>query len=203
MPQDSHIVTLPPLVDADCSASGRNGSSPSPTKALLQAGIDLGETRATAFDQILTEHFETVRVAKDGRRIDVSLTISPIRDRAGNVTGVSSVARDISERKRADLRLTAQLGRLSLLNRITRSFREVNPWVLDALLGTAFTVFGLIGLFGPRDAKFDWREPDAFAVLLSLGCSLPFYFRRRAPFATLLTCTVNANKDTQVQANFK
>src|SRR5689334_21796247 len=79
----------------------------------------------------------------------------------------------------------------SLLSRFSRWFRDVNPWALDAFLGTAFTVFGLIGLFGPRDAKFDWREPDAFAVLLSLGCSLPFYFRRRAPFATLTVCTVS------------
>jgi signal transduction histidine kinase len=77
------------------------------------------------------------------------------------------------------------------LTRFSRWFRDLNPWVLDAFLGSAFTIFGLIGLFGPRDAKFDWREPDALAVLLALGCSLPFYFRRRAPFATLLVCTAS------------
>ncbi len=49
-----------------------------------------------------TEHFETVRVAKDGRRLDVSLTISPIHNRAGQVVGASKVARDISRRKRAE-----------------------------------------------------------------------------------------------------
>ena len=79
----------------------------------------------------------------------------------------------------------------SLLNRLTHWFREVNPWAIDAFLGTAFTVFGLVGLFGPRDVKFDWRDPDVFAVILSLGCSLPFFFRRRAPFATLVVCTVS------------
>ena len=47
------------------------------------------------------EHFETVRVAKDGRRIDVSLTISPVHDRHGRVIGASKVGRDISARKRA------------------------------------------------------------------------------------------------------
>ena len=46
------------------------------------------------------EHFDTVRVAKDGRRVDISLTISPIRDGAGVIVGASKVARDISERKR-------------------------------------------------------------------------------------------------------
>ena len=48
------------------------------------------------------EHFETVRVAKDGRRIDISLTISPVRDAEGRVVGASKVARDITERKRTE-----------------------------------------------------------------------------------------------------
>ena len=47
------------------------------------------------------EHFETVRVAKDGRRLDISLTVSPIRDHAGQVIGASKIARDITEQKRA------------------------------------------------------------------------------------------------------
>ena len=51
------------------------------------------------------EHFETVRVAKDGRRIDVSLMISPIRDDAGQIIGASKIARDITERKRAEVAL--------------------------------------------------------------------------------------------------
>jgi PAS domain S-box-containing protein len=46
------------------------------------------------------EHFETVRVSKDGRRIDISLTISPIRDASGRVVGASKVGRDVTERKR-------------------------------------------------------------------------------------------------------
>ena len=47
------------------------------------------------------DHFETVRVAKDGRRVDVSLTISPVHDRHGRVIGASKVGRDISASKRA------------------------------------------------------------------------------------------------------
>jgi PAS domain-containing protein len=47
---------------------------------------------------------ETVRLAKDGRRIDVSLTISPIHDGDGKVVGMSTVARDITDRKRAEER---------------------------------------------------------------------------------------------------
>jgi PAS domain S-box-containing protein len=48
------------------------------------------------------DHFETVRVTKDGRRIDISLTISPIRDQAGRIVGASKVARDITERRQAE-----------------------------------------------------------------------------------------------------
>jgi PAS domain S-box-containing protein len=52
------------------------------------------------------EHFETVRKMKDGRLIDVSVTVSPIKDAAGAVIGVSKVARDISEHKRTQQRMS-------------------------------------------------------------------------------------------------
>lgn len=48
------------------------------------------------------EHFETVRMRKDGTTFDISLAISPIRDEQGRVVGASKVARDITERKRVD-----------------------------------------------------------------------------------------------------
>ena len=55
-------------------------------------------------------HYETVRVAKDGRAIPVSVRLSPILDRAGGVIGISKIARDITERKRVEeaLRLADQ-----------------------------------------------------------------------------------------------
>ncbi len=46
--------------------------------------------------------FETVRVRKDGRSVQVSLTLSPIKDEAGRITGVSAIMQDISERKRLE-----------------------------------------------------------------------------------------------------
>lgn len=48
------------------------------------------------------EHYETERVRKDGERIVVSLTISPIKDDAGNVVGASKIVRDVTDRKRAE-----------------------------------------------------------------------------------------------------
>jgi two-component sensor histidine kinase len=51
------------------------------------------------------EPYETVRQRKDGSRVDISLTVSPIRDAFGKVIGASKIARDISERKRAEAAL--------------------------------------------------------------------------------------------------
>jgi PAS domain S-box-containing protein len=64
------------------------------------------------------EHFETVRVTKAGERIDVSLTISPVKDESGRIVGAAKIARDITQRKRAErtLRMTerlASVGRLA------------------------------------------------------------------------------------------
>src|SRR5207245_325603 len=48
------------------------------------------------------DHFETTRVAKDGRRIDVSVTVSPVRDPWGRIIGASSIARDITHRRQIE-----------------------------------------------------------------------------------------------------
>jgi PAS domain S-box-containing protein len=54
------------------------------------------------------DHFETVRLRKDGRRIEISLSISPIRDSHGRVIGVAKIARDITEQKRLAREVEAQ-----------------------------------------------------------------------------------------------
>jgi PAS domain S-box-containing protein len=56
-------------------------------------------------------HYETVRLAKDGRRIDVALTVSPIKAKDGTIIGVSKIARDISDRRRAEQEREALLER--------------------------------------------------------------------------------------------
>src|SRR6185369_17705012 len=45
------------------------------------------------------EHYETIRLARDGRRIDISLTVSPICDDQGQVLGASAISRDITEQR--------------------------------------------------------------------------------------------------------
>jgi PAS domain S-box-containing protein len=54
-------------------------------------------------DDRVPQHFETVRRTKDGRLVDVAMTFSAITDESGNLIGVSAVARDITERKRAEV----------------------------------------------------------------------------------------------------
>jgi PAS domain S-box-containing protein len=61
------------------------------------------------------EHFETVRVTKTGKRINVSLTISAIRDSTGRTVGISGIARDITERSRAKEALLSSEQRYRLL----------------------------------------------------------------------------------------
>jgi PAS domain S-box-containing protein len=60
------------------------------------------------------EHFETVRMRKDGKHIDVSVTISPIKDGSGTITGASKIARDITQRKRTEEELQESEERIRL-----------------------------------------------------------------------------------------
>ncbi|HLI19329.1 MAG TPA: PAS domain S-box protein [Rhodanobacteraceae bacterium] len=61
------------------------------------------------------DHFETERLAKDGTRIDVSLTISPVRDPSGAIVGASKIARDITARRRSEKRLREEIQVRELL----------------------------------------------------------------------------------------
>lgn len=70
----------------------------------ILAQVGLGES---------VRHFDTVRLRKDGRRVDVSVTISPVRNAHGTIVGASNIARDISERKRSEAQLAAQAEELS------------------------------------------------------------------------------------------
>jgi PAS domain S-box-containing protein len=62
-------------------------------------------------------HFETIRLAKDGRQLHVSITVSPIKDSTGRVVGASKVARDITERKMAEEALNKAMEEVERANR--------------------------------------------------------------------------------------
>jgi PAS domain S-box-containing protein len=97
------------------------------------------------------EHFETLRLAKDGRRIPIALTISPIFDRDHHVTGASKIARDISERRRAERdlsesrhRLAAEVAALRRLGEASTRLWESRSLAagLDEILRTARALTG-------------------------------------------------------------
>ncbi len=86
-----------------------------PEEQLLLSRILKGET---------IEHYETVRVKKNGERFDISLTISPIRDESGQILGVSKIGHDITGRKAAQRSLT--LFR-TLLDNSTDGIEVIDP----------------------------------------------------------------------------
>lgn len=107
------------------------------------------------------EHFETVRRRKDGRNIHVSLTISPLRNASGDIVGASTIARDITERKRAETelrRLNRALAMLSDSNQtLIRAVNEAN------LLRDICRIVVETG--GYRRAWVALAEPDERATL--------------------------------------
>jgi two-component system CheB/CheR fusion protein len=90
------------------------------------------------------EQLETDRVRKDGQRLTVSLTISPIRDSAGKVVSASSMARDITERKRAEAARQASEERLrAVLNTATDAIITMDPGgVIQSVNPAAERMFG-------------------------------------------------------------
>jgi PAS domain S-box-containing protein len=78
------------------------------------------------------DHFETVRLTKDGRALDISVTVSPIRDRSGKVIAASKIARDISDRKRIESEREQLLAR----ERAARAEAETANRTKDEFLAT-------------------------------------------------------------------
>lgn len=70
------------------------------------------------------DHFDTIRLTKDGTRIPISLTVSPVRDSRGVIIGASKIARDISERKRAEEALRESENRRCRVEQILRQSEE-------------------------------------------------------------------------------
>ena len=68
------------------------------------------------------DHYETIRRHKDGRLINISLTVSPVKDDQGNIIGASKIARDISDRKRIELALAKSLEAEKAATRMKDNF---------------------------------------------------------------------------------
>jgi PAS domain S-box-containing protein len=96
------------------------------------------------------KHFETIRRRKDGREIDVSLTVSPVRDEQGEVIGASTIARDVSERRAAETKFRQLLdlapdaivgigvnGRIEMTN---AQVEQIFGYAQDELIGQPLEV---------------------------------------------------------------
>jgi PAS domain S-box-containing protein len=118
------------------------------------------------------EHFETVRVRKDGKRIDISATISPIRDRDGAIVGVSKIARDVTERKQREDQLAGQAEELCRkaeeLQRVQLSL-ETQTLMLQSVLNSIGE--GLVA--ADETGKFILWNPAATRILGLGAANIP------------------------------
>jgi len=123
---------------------GKNVSILYTPDQIKQAENFLNELKNDEF----VEHDETTRVTKSGKIIDISLTISPIKDISGNIVGVSNISRDISERKR--------------IEREVRESRNQYAELLQNLSSAVYTCNreGKILLFNKAAEELWGRSPD-------------------------------------------
>jgi two-component system CheB/CheR fusion protein len=91
------------------------------------------------------DHYETIRRKKDGTLFDISVTVSPLKDKEGKIIGASKIARDISERVQNERRRTAQYGVANLLADAW-SISEAGPRILEMVAGIGNWVIGSIWL---------------------------------------------------------
>jgi PAS domain S-box-containing protein len=107
------------------------------------------------------EHFETIRRHKDGTLLDISLTVSPVKNAEGKVIGASKIARDIRERKRAEARLHTQTKRLETLYRVTQEIsrdldlQRIVQSVTDLATEVSGARFGAF-FYNVLDQKGEW-----------------------------------------------
>ena len=135
------------------------------------------------------EHFETQRKRKDGRLIDVSVTVSPIKDAEGRIIGASKVARDITERRRIEAALQASEGRYRTLFEHAPDgilITDGGNTVLDANASLCrtlgYTRDELIGLHA-QDIVVPEELADLEAALAAIRLAAPYdqewHFRRQ------------------------
>ncbi len=94
------------------------------------------------------DHFETVRVTKTGKRLHISLTVSPIRDAEGRIIGASKVARDISRRVMVERALYESENRF----RLAQAAAHIGTWEWDPEIGLSFLSPELHVMFGTDPA---------------------------------------------------
>jgi PAS domain S-box-containing protein len=103
------------------------------------------------------DHYETKRRHKDGRLLDISLTVSPVKDADGRIVGASKVARDITHQRRAQERMAADLRAMTMLREVgslcAREGKKLHKClheILDVAIAVAGADKGNIQLLEPE-----------------------------------------------------
>lgn len=99
------------------------------------------------------DHFETTRVAKDGRFVEVSLSVSPVRNAAGVVIGAAKIARDITDRKRAERLLQESAAALREADRRKDEFLALLGHELRNPLAPIYNATELLTRILPEDSR--------------------------------------------------
>ena len=146
---------------------------------------------------------ETVRLTKDGRRIDVSLALSPIKDEHGAMTGNSLIFRDIAERKRAEQAARRQIELTQLLEALARAANEAHTpdEALQALLNLICThgrwSIGHVVTFTPdsharvpKSSLWQIEDRESFADIIEHSAHFDYAGRE----GTFLDITINQKK---------
>ena len=117
------------------------------------------------------DHLETVRVAKGGRGVDVSVTISPLKDDEGRVVGASTISRDISSRKAMETQARTDTERLSAVLGAQREIAAANldyAALLQLILGC------MSRLSGADSASLEIAEGEEMVYEAATGLAAGF-----------------------------
>jgi PAS domain S-box-containing protein len=111
------------------------------------------------------DHFETIRRAKDGHLVYISLTVSPVKDAAGVVIGASKTARDITERRQSEHRLATTVQRLETLYRLAdelgraKDLATVYEVAIDAIMAVGASRSSVLSFDAKGVMRFRaWRN---------------------------------------------
>lgn len=157
---------------------------------------EVGDLIAAALAGGIVSNHETVRIRKDRELMDVALTISPIHDRSGHVTGISTIARNISKRKRLErerdqnLRYFESMDRVNLALHGRKDINEMLSDVLDVVLkifdcDRAFLMYPCDPGAASWSVPVERNKPE-YPGVLELGLEMPMNSEVAQTLAVLL-----------------